>query len=83
MDYKINVDVLRWKQGQVVSELELLSEGVDISKWLKDNLLVIPEVESDLNKDGVIDDKDVKASTTITSKIKAVIAKNKKTGGKR
>jgi hypothetical protein len=84
-NYKINVDVLRWKQGEIISELELKSEGVDISKWLNENLLVIPEVlkkVEDLNKDGKVDKEDGKLASKVLNVLKgnSIKIKNKKRG---
>jgi len=80
MDYKINVDVLRWKQGEVVSELELKSEGVVISKWIEDNLLVVPKEVEDLNKDGKVDKEDGKLASKVLNVLKG--KKSTKKGGR-
>lgn len=68
MDYEVNVDVHRWKKTDIVSEEELVSEGVVIKDWLKQNLLVIEaKVNLDLNGDGVVDKKDASIAGKVLS----------------
>lgn len=40
MSYTANVDVHRWKKGQVISEEELLSEGINIQSWINSNFIL-------------------------------------------
>lgn len=73
MDYTINVDVHRWKKGQVVSEAELKSEGITISKWIANKLIVEPEkpkLEGDLNGDGKLDAQDSKIANDTLNALK-------------
>lgn len=74
MKYIMNTDVHRWKKGQVVSEEELVSEGIQPGKWLETKFILMigdsnvqdakkiiqekEEVKGDLNNDGVVDSKD-------------------------
>jgi hypothetical protein len=39
MKYEIKVNVMRFKQGEVLDESVLKIEGIDANKWIKEGLL--------------------------------------------
>ncbi len=72
MKYKVNVDVHRWVKDEVVSEDELLSEGVVVKDWIDRSLLVLDggvviDSDLDLNKDGKVDGEDASIAGRVLS----------------
>lgn len=84
MKYEIKTFIMRFKPGDVLSGEELIKEGIDANKWVKEGLIIaLPdkplsqeEKKMDLNNDGKLDEKDSKIASSVLNAFKS--KKNKK-----
>lgn len=78
MKYEIKQFVMRFRPGQIISGEELVSEGIDANKWVKEGLLEVlsdnplsqEEKKFDLNNDGKVDKEDGKLASKVFNKIR-------------